>query len=151
MKSRTTYKVTHPAVAGRISNFLPFFPFSYVQVAVISHKVLRSLGDRTRMPIDLHSQPPQPVGHLHLSLVKDGDLCKFLAEDYIQELAARSVQNRVHGLEDEVFMLYTASSDEITESTNEGPHVNYTMQLHPADPTFEVAIREDGATLIRSE
>ena len=48
-------------------------------------------------------------------------------------------------------MRYTASEDEITEATNDKPHIKYTMQLHPVDQTFEVGIREDGTTTIPSD
>jgi hypothetical protein len=48
-------------------------------------------------------------------------------------------------------MLHTASDDEITKATNNKPHIRYTMQLHPVDHTFEVAIREDGETVISSD
>jgi hypothetical protein len=119
-------------VAGRVDSFLPFFPFSRDEAAVIHHKFLRSLSDQIRLPIDLHNKPPHPVGHLHLSLVKDGDLCKLLSENhYVRDLGARSIHNCVDGLADELFMLYTASEDEITEATNAKPHVKYSMQLHP--------------------
>ncbi|THY57150.1 P-loop containing nucleoside triphosphate hydrolase protein, partial [Aureobasidium pullulans] len=140
-----------PAVTGRISSFLPFFPFSRDEAAVINHKFLRTLGDDVVLPIDLHSRPPRPVGHVHLSLLRDGDLCKFLAEDYIRELGARSIQNRVDGLADDLFMLYKDSKEEITEATNSGPHIKYTLQLHPVADTFEAAIREDGTTFIPSD
>lgn len=141
-----------PAVASRVDSFLPFFPFSRDEAAVIHHKFLRSLDDQVRLPIDLHNKPLRSVGHLHLSLVKDGDLCKFLSENhYIRDLGARSIHNCVDGLADELFKLYTASEDEITESTNKQPHVRYTMQIHPVDQTFEVAIREDGTTKIPSD
>ncbi|KAI5249069.1 P-loop containing nucleoside triphosphate hydrolase protein [Aureobasidium subglaciale] len=140
-----------PAVAGRISDFLPFFPFSRDEAAVINHKCLRSFGDRIRRPIDLHSKPPRTIGHMHLSLEEDGELCKFLAESYVRELGATSIQNRVGGLEAEPFMLYTDSDDEITESINKQPRVKYTVQLHPVGDTSEVAIREDGTTLIPSD
>lgn len=141
-----------PAVAGRVDSFLPFFPFSRDEAAVIHHKFLRSLDDQVRLPIVLHNKPLRPVGHLHLSLVKDGDLCRFLSENnYIRELEARSIHNCVDGLADDLFMLYTASGDEITEATNKQPHVKYTMQIHPVNQTFEVAIREDGTTQIPSD
>ncbi|KAI4783184.1 P-loop containing nucleoside triphosphate hydrolase protein [Aureobasidium sp. EXF-3400] len=141
-----------PAVAGRVDSFLPFFPFSRDEAAVVHHKFLRSLDDQIRLPIDIHNNPPRPVGHLHLSLVKDGDICKFLSENhYIRDLGARSIQNCVDGLADELFMLYTASEDEITEAANKQPHVKYSMQIHPVDQTFEVAIREDGTTQIPSD
>jgi hypothetical protein len=110
------------------------------------------LDDQIRLPIDLHNKPARPIGHIHLSMVKDGDLCKFLSENhYIRDLGARSIQNCVDGLADELFMLHTASDDEITEATNNKPHIKYTMQLHPVDHTFEVAIREDGETVISSD
>ncbi|THW79597.1 P-loop containing nucleoside triphosphate hydrolase protein [Aureobasidium pullulans] len=140
-----------PAVTGRISSFLPFFPFSRDEAAVINHKFLRTLGDDVVLPIDLHSRPPRPVGHVHLSLLRDGDLCKFLAEDYIRELGARPIQNRVDGFADDLFMLYKDSKEEITEATNSGPHIKYTLQLHPVADTFEAAIREDGTTFIPSD
>lgn len=149
--SQLLISFAQPAVTGRISSFLPFFPFSREEAGVINHKFLRSLGDKIRQPIDLHSKPPRPVGHLHLSLVNDGDLCKFLAEDYIEELGARSIQNCVDGLADELFKHYTASEDEVTEATNSQPHTKYTIELHPVADTFEVAVREDGTTLIPSD
>jgi ATP-dependent Clp protease ATP-binding subunit ClpA len=147
-----TTNFSKPAVTGRIDSFLPFFPFSRDEAAVIHHKFLRSLDDQIRLPIDLHNTTLRPVGHLHLSLARDGDLCKFLSENnYVRDLGARSIQNCVDGLADELFMLYTASEDEISEATNTKPHVKYTMQLHPVDHTFEVAIREDGETVIPSD
>ncbi|KAH0285566.1 P-loop containing nucleoside triphosphate hydrolase protein [Aureobasidium namibiae CBS 147.97] len=118
---------------------------------LISKFYSKNLEGKTHA-IDIHNKPPRPVGHLHLSLVKDGDLCKFLLENhYIRDLGARSIHNCVDGLADELFMLYTASEDEITETTNNGSHVKYSMQLHPVDQTFEVAIRKDGTTLIPSD
>ena len=138
-------------MTGRVDSFLPFFPFSRDEAAVIHHKFLRSLDDQVRLPIDLHNIPLRPVGHLHLSLVKDGDFCKFLSENhYIWDLGARSIQNCVDGLADELFMRYTASEDEITEGGDDKPHVKYTMQLHMVDQSFEVAIRQDGTTWIQS-
>lgn len=122
-------------MTGRISDFSPFFLFSRDEAAVINHKFLRSFGDRIRHPIDLHSESPRTVGHMHLSLEEDGEPCKFLAESYVLELGARSIQNRVDGLEDELFMHYTESDDEITEAINKQPHVKYTVQLHPVGDT----------------
>ena len=78
-------------------------------------------------------------------------MCKFLAEDYIRELGARSFQNRVDGFADDLFMLYKDSKEEVTEATNSGPHIKYTLQLHPVADTFEAAIREDGTTFIPSD
>jgi ATP-dependent Clp protease ATP-binding subunit ClpA len=116
--------LTKPAVAGRIDSFLPFFPSSRDEAAVIHHQFLRSLEDQIRLPIDLHNKPARPIGHIHLSMVKDGDLCKFLSENYyIRDLGARSIHNCVDGLADELFMLHTASDEEITEATNNKPHI----------------------------
>lgn len=139
-----------PAVTGRISSFLPFFPFSHGEAAVINHKFLRSLGDQLRLPIDLHSRSPRPVGHLHLSLQRDGELCGFLAENYLPKLGARSIQNGIDDLADDLFMHYTVPVDEIEEATNSKPHVKYTMSLRSAANGLEVAIHEDGTTLIPS-
>ncbi|CAD0090372.1 unnamed protein product [Aureobasidium mustum] len=95
-------------------------------------------------------KPPRPVGHLNLSLSKDGELCKFLAENYIQELGARSIQNGIDNLADDLFMDYTVPVDEITEATNSKPHVNYTMSLHSDAHSAEVMIHSIGTTLIPS-
>ncbi|KAG9563213.1 P-loop containing nucleoside triphosphate hydrolase protein, partial [Aureobasidium melanogenum] len=144
-------KTYTPAVTGRISSFLPFFPFSLEEAAVINHKFLRSLGDQLRLPIDLHSKPPRPIDHLHLSLLEDGELCKFLAENYIQELGARSIQNGIDNLADYLFMHYTVPVDEITEATNSKPHVKYTMSLRSAADNVEIVIYQDGTTLNPSD
>ncbi|KAG9959232.1 P-loop containing nucleoside triphosphate hydrolase protein, partial [Aureobasidium melanogenum] len=147
----TNFACSKPAVTGRISSFLPFFPFSLEEAAVINHKFLRSLGDQLRLPIDLHSKPPRPIDHLHLSLLEDGELCKFLAENYIQELGARSIQNGIDNLADYLFMHDTVPVDEITEATNSKPHVKYTMSLRSAADNVEIVIYQDGTTLIPSD
>lgn len=151
MSNSTNFACSKPAVTGRISSFLPFFPFSPEEAAVINHKFLRILDDQLRLPIDLHSKPPRPVGHLHLSILRDGELCKFLAGNYIQELGARSIQNGIDNLADDLFMHYTEPVDEITEATNSKPHVNYTISLRSAANAAEVVIHQIGTTLIPSD
>lgn len=130
---------------------MPFFPFSHGEAAVVNHKFLTALSDNVRRPIDLHSKRPHPVGHLHLSLIKDGDICGFLAENYIQELGARSIRNGIDRLAYDLFVQYIASDAEITEATNSKPHVNYVLQLCPVGNTFKVVVREAGTIQIPSD
>ncbi|KAG9586927.1 hypothetical protein KCU77_g7721, partial [Aureobasidium melanogenum] len=114
-------------------------------------KFLTAFSDNMRRPIDLHGKPPRSVGHLHLSLINDGDICRFLAKNYIQELGARSIRNGIGRLADELFVQYIASDEEVTEGTNNKPHVSYELQLCPIGNTFKVTVREAGTTLIPSD
>ncbi|KAH0363639.1 P-loop containing nucleoside triphosphate hydrolase protein, partial [Aureobasidium melanogenum] len=149
--SRLFLETYTPAVTGRIQRFLPFFPFSQGEAAVVNHKFLTAFSDNMRRPIDLHSKDLRSVGHLHLSLINDGDICESLAENYIQELGARSIRNGIRRLANELFVQYITSDEEVAEAVNSKPHVHYELQLCPVGNTFKVAVRQAGTTLIPSD
>jgi hypothetical protein len=132
---------------------VPFFPFTRDEAAVVAHKFIRNLSDKISKPIDLISKPARPLGHIQLSIVNDGNVCKSLSEDcYIRELGARSIQNCVDELAQDLFMLYVSSEEEITEATNGLPHYRYEMHLHStADGDgVEVGVRDAGTVQVMS-
>lgn len=146
--------ISQPAVAGRITTFVPFFPFSRDEAAVISHRFLQDLSDRLREPIDLDSHPPNLVGHIRLSLDDDGEICKKLSEDRymkLPELGARSLQNAVDELADRVFETYIDTDEEVTAKVNEKPMEKYIVQLHPIEDTKEIVVFKEAEAVANGD
>jgi len=134
---------TQAAVAGRISAFVPFFPFTRDEAAVISHTFLQNLASRLRKLINLDVEDPVTLGHILLTLADDGKLCSYIADAHympMRELGARVLQNSVDHLAEKLFQDYVQIEEEITEDTNKGPLLGYTMQLHPVEDSYEVAV-----------
>ena len=95
------------------------------------------------MPIDLDIDDPITLGHILITLADDGKLCSYLADaNYMpmRELGARVLQNSVDRLAEKLFQHYVQIEEEITEDTNKGPLLPYTMQLHPVEDSYEVAV-----------
>jgi len=109
----------------------------------VSHAFLQTLNNRLRMPIDLDVDDPITLGHILLTLADDGKLCSYLADSNympMRELGAKVLQNSVDRLAEKLFQHYVQTEDEITEDTNKGPLLAYTMQLHPVEDSHEVAV-----------
>ena len=110
---------------------------------MVSHTFLQNLANRLRKPIDLDVDDPITLGHILLTLADDGKLCSQLADtNYMpmRELGARVLQNSVDQLAEKLFQDYVQIEDEITEDTNKGPLLGYTMQLHPVEDSYGVAV-----------
>jgi hypothetical protein len=81
-------------MTGRISEFLPFLPFSVGEQAVIVHKSLLELMRKAQRPVNLEDGPDEHLlGNVRLRISrKDASICKLLAEtEYHADLGARSL------------------------------------------------------------
>lgn len=105
-------------VTGRISDFLPFLPFSPGEQAVIVHKFLLELGQKVRGPVNLVPGPKeQLLGNVRLKIRKDASVCRILAEaEYHSDLGARSLIMGARKLEDTLVEVYLEVDEEIRES-----------------------------------
>ncbi|KAF7557506.1 hypothetical protein G7046_g6020 [Stylonectria norvegica] len=81
-------------LTGRISDFVPFVPFSEGEQAVITHKTLLDLASKFRLPVCLDKGPAERlIGDIRLRIEKDATVCSMLAEDhYHRKLGARSLR-----------------------------------------------------------
>ncbi|KAK0658512.1 P-loop containing nucleoside triphosphate hydrolase protein [Cercophora samala] len=104
-------------VTGRISDFIPFLPFSPGEQAVVTHKFLMEIGEYVRHPINLSPEPKeQLVGNIHLQLRRDAAVCTTLAKrHYRPELGARSLKTAAKVVEGILLDAYLDDDDEIRE------------------------------------
>ncbi|KAN0104943.1 P-loop containing nucleoside triphosphate hydrolase [Hyaloscypha variabilis] len=105
-------------VTGRISDFLPFLPFSPGEQAVIVHKFLLELGQKVQGPVNLVPGPKeQLLGNVKLKIRKDASVCRILAEaEYHSDLGARSLIMGARRVEDILVEAYLEVDEEIRES-----------------------------------
>ncbi|KAM5350229.1 hypothetical protein ACJ41O_006734 [Fusarium nematophilum] len=104
-------------VTGRISDFVPFLPFTPGEQAVITHKTLLELASDLRRPINLSKGPQeQLVGDIRLRIRRDGTLCTLLAQaHYHKKLGARSLKAGANRVERIVADAYLDEDEEIQE------------------------------------
>ncbi|KAI0186067.1 P-loop containing nucleoside triphosphate hydrolase protein, partial [Xylaria flabelliformis] len=85
-------------LSGRVSEIIPFLPFTPEEQTVISHKGLMSLEDTLRRPVVIspHGENDNLVGNIRLDIVDDSELCSVIAqESYTPQLGARCILNAV--------------------------------------------------------
>lgn len=68
-------------IVGRIKKIAPFYPFDPNEQAVITHKFLLDLTDKFRKPIDVSPEVSRLIGHTHLAIKNDGELCSHIAKN----------------------------------------------------------------------
>ncbi|KAL6904371.1 P-loop containing nucleoside triphosphate hydrolase protein [Trichoderma evansii] len=101
-------------VTGRISDFIPFLPFSAGEQAVITHKYLLELAQDLRLPICLIKE--RLIGNIRLLVRRDGTVCSTLAKShYHEELGARSLMSGAEKVKGIILDVYLNDDEEITE------------------------------------
>ncbi|KAF2090205.1 P-loop containing nucleoside triphosphate hydrolase protein [Saccharata proteae CBS 121410] len=137
---------------GRVRLMIPFFQFSPDEQAVVAHKQMLELFDTARRPIDTHSDNPYYIGHCHLDYRHPTDIARLMAKRfYSVELGARGLWVGKDELKRKLWMEYTRTDQEVTESTNEGPLHGYICELDPGDDGSEqITITRKGETKYRA-
>jgi ATP-dependent Clp protease ATP-binding subunit ClpA len=114
-------------LTGRITDFIPFLPFSRIEQAAVADKYLADLGRELARPIDTCEETARyrPVGNVDLQIKRGYSVNKALAEQgYVKELGARSIINTI---DREVRMplvgSYLAAREEICEDQPAGSFV----------------------------
>ncbi|KAI0449984.1 hypothetical protein F5B21DRAFT_492653 [Xylaria acuta] len=85
-------------LSGRVSEIIPFLPFSPEEQAVISHKGLMGLEATLKRPVVVspNGQNDNLVGNIRLDIVDELGLCSAIAlENYTPQLGARCILNAV--------------------------------------------------------
>ncbi|OAA57584.1 ATPase, aaa-2 [Niveomyces insectorum RCEF 264] len=130
-----------PPVTGRVSEFIPFLPFSTGEQAVVVHKFLMELAERVAAPVLLGpgADQQQLLGDVRLHVQRDASVCTQLAKaEYSEELGARSLRKAVEEVQDRLVESYLDEDGEIQESAG-------------ADKTdFVVDVRGDSVVFKRS-
>ncbi|KAH8808795.1 P-loop containing nucleoside triphosphate hydrolase protein [Xylogone sp. PMI_703] len=105
-------------MTGRVSDFLPFLPFSQGEQAVIVHKYLLELARKVRNPVNMSiGSDEQLLGNIRMQIRQDASVCRLLAEaDYHPDLGARSLLTAVRTAEDLLVDGYLSVDDEIKET-----------------------------------
>jgi len=121
---------TQKPLSGRFTAIIPFFPFTSDEAAVVVHKLISDKAEQFREPINTCELS---TGHLYINVVKDGPLCKCIAEDgYDRNTGARSLDDVVRtDVIEPINELFLEIGTEITTEINNGPLVQMTVQLHP--------------------
>ncbi|KAJ2897400.1 hypothetical protein MKZ38_004701 [Zalerion maritima] len=105
-------------ITGRVSEFIPFLPFSAGEQAVVVHKFLLELAQNVRAPVDLREGPSeQLLGNVRLRVWRDAAVCRSLAQEgYSADLGARSLSATVSQVvEDMLVDAYLDGEGEIVE------------------------------------
>lgn len=104
-------------MTGRISDFLPFLPFTLGEQAVVVHKFLLDMAQQIRGPVNLSFTSEQRLlGNIRMKIQNDASVCRILAEEqYHSELGARSLRTGAKKLEDILVESYLDIDGEITE------------------------------------
>ncbi|KAL7935361.1 P-loop containing nucleoside triphosphate hydrolase protein [Trichoderma chlorosporum] len=121
-------------VTGRISDFIPFLPFSAGEQAVITHKCLLELAQELRLPISLIKNPSERlIGDIRLLIRRDGAVCSTIAKaHYHNKLGARSLKAGAEKVKRIVLDAYLDDDEEIAEQ----------------DSLRDVAIDVDGGEIV---
>ena len=111
-------------VTGRVSDFIPFLPFSRGEQAVVVHKFLLEMAMRVADPVRLRPGPEadgeQLLGNVRLRVRRDASVCARLAEtEYSEELGARSLRKAVEDVQDRLVESYLDEDREIEEGEGE--------------------------------
>lgn len=104
-------------MTGRVSEFVPFLPFSPGEQAVITHKSLLELTQDLRRPVNLtRGSQEQLVGNIRLTIRKDATVCGLLAQaNYHKQLGARSLKAGAKKVEHIVLDAYLDEDEEIKD------------------------------------
>ncbi|KAM0417257.1 hypothetical protein ACHAPT_012768 [Fusarium lateritium] len=107
-----------PPLTGRVSDFIPFLPFSPGEQAVITHKILLGLAEDLRRPINIsEGSSEQRVGDIRLKIRREATVCRLLAEEhYHKNLGARSLKTGARKVKDIVVKAYLDEEEEIQEN-----------------------------------
>ncbi|KAI9052990.1 hypothetical protein LZ554_003261 [Drepanopeziza brunnea f. sp. 'monogermtubi'] len=127
-----------PPVTGRISEFIPFLPFSPGEQAVIVHKFLLELAAKVRGPVNLVSGPQeQLLGNVRMKIRRDASVCRLLAEaEYHSDLGARSLITGAGKLEDALVEAYLEVDEEICEG---GTMVDFVVDVNGSEVIARMA------------
>ncbi|KAI1419082.1 ATPase, aaa-2 [Xylaria sp. FL1777] len=104
-------------ITGRITEVIPFLPFSSGEQAVVAHKFLQELSRRVKAPVVLpQNGREQLLGNILLHVRKDASVCRNLAAaEYSPDLGARSLATAVKSVEDRLVEAYLDEEEEIAE------------------------------------
>ncbi|KAK7402960.1 hypothetical protein QQX98_011270 [Neonectria punicea] len=103
-------------VTGRVSDLVPFLPFSEGEQAVVTHKSLLELSDKLRRRLQAGSKE-KLVGDIRLSIRRDATVCRLLAQaNYHKKLGARSLVAGAKKVERIVLNTYLDEDEEIREN-----------------------------------
>ena len=142
-------------VTGRVSDFIPFLPFSKGEQAVVTHKFLLDLAKHVAAPVVLgpaqgkdvgrtsggsgSEDQHQALGNIKLCVRRDASVCTRLAEaEYREDLGARTLSNAVGNVKDLLVESYLEEDAEI-EETNGQPKTEYVVDVRAG----EIVVRKD--------
>ncbi|KAI1090797.1 P-loop containing nucleoside triphosphate hydrolase protein [Rostrohypoxylon terebratum] len=114
--------ITHfgAPLAGRITEIIPFLPFSQPESAIIVHRALMNLEMEVtrRVHISTHKEDDIYVGNISMRIMKDATVCSKLADDgYDKKTGARSIAQAVERIvEDPLISHYLKNGDEFNEN-----------------------------------
>ncbi|TKA26876.1 hypothetical protein B0A50_04322 [Salinomyces thailandicus] len=135
-------------MAGRMKNIAPFYPFDEGEQAVVAHKFLLELADQLRRPIDTSLLVKRFAAHVHLVILSDGKLCRYIAaESYIAALGARSLVSGVDEIRRDFYTTFIDSEVLVEDAMNEGPLARFSVGLVAVDgdkEMSEVSVRGEG-------
>ncbi|KXJ85108.1 P-loop containing nucleoside triphosphate hydrolase protein [Microdochium bolleyi] len=108
----------HAPVTGRITDFVPFLPFTTGEQAVITRKFLLDLQRLVCQPVVLSFEERHPLlGDIRLKIHHDGAVCRTLAEmEYDAELGSRSLAGAVKIVENQLVTAYLDEEGQIAEA-----------------------------------
>ncbi|KAH8684359.1 P-loop containing nucleoside triphosphate hydrolase protein, partial [Tricladium varicosporioides] len=82
-----------PPLTGRISAFIPFLPFSFLEQCVGAHKYVIELMNDVRLPVNMSPKGRrQLMGNIKLRVPLDATVCRHLADGYDAKLGIRSLK-----------------------------------------------------------
>ena len=137
-------------LTGRISQFIPFFPFTEGEQAVVAYKFLRGLSNDVRGPINVEAR--EFARHLYLNFIDDGKIAQCLAkESYDNELGARSLKTAADSqVMQSLSEKFLCHSELITNEMNNGPLAKYDVRVSTSSTGFEeVTVTEAGSTTLQ--
>jgi ATP-dependent Clp protease ATP-binding subunit ClpA len=82
-----------PAMTGRSTNIVPFFPFSKEEAAVVGDNICAATSDTIHKSIDNKTKRHQ--GYMQLEVREDGKLRSLLAKNYKIDEGVRSLDSVV--------------------------------------------------------
>ncbi|KAF2797999.1 P-loop containing nucleoside triphosphate hydrolase protein [Melanomma pulvis-pyrius CBS 109.77] len=135
--NRLMTRPNQPPITGRISEFIPFVPFSPGEQAVVAHKFLRELSRYVREPINLSDgRNEHIIGNVKLQIKHDASVCNSLAAaEYSRDLGARSLSGAVKIVEGMVAELYLEQNEEIAEG---GKVLDVVVDAHAGEILVEL-------------
>lgn len=114
---------------SRVEKVIPFIPFSSGEQAVVAHKFLLASFKETRKDIDLRPEVKRYMGHCDVSVIKDGDVCRYFSDKgYRVNSGARGIARAVGEVPKRMLKLYLSLPGKVTENMNEGPLVLFNVR-----------------------